>query len=103
MKKQYFLIAHRSGIVDSVYTEDSQPALEAATQKGYYMVEVDLRLAKDSIFIIQHAPTFKRYYGVDKLISSMGWQEISMLRSSEGGSKVLQFEDILKLCRGKYN
>jgi glycerophosphoryl diester phosphodiesterase len=101
LKKQYFLIAHRGGVVDSIHTENSRPALEAAIKRGYHMVEVDLRLTKDSILIIQHAPTFKRYYGVDKPVSSMTWQEISKLRSSEGGSKVLKFEEVLKLCSGK--
>ncbi|HET7115378.1 MAG TPA: glycerophosphodiester phosphodiesterase family protein [Hanamia sp.] len=100
-KKGYFLIAHRGGVIDSSNTEDSGPPIKAAITKGYDMIEVDLRLTKDSIFIIQHDPTFKRYYGVDKPVSSMTWNEISKLRSSKGGSKVLKFEDVLKICQGK--
>lgn len=65
------------------------------------MVEVDLRLTKDSILIIQHDPTFKRYYGVDSPVSSMTWDEISKLRSSKGGSIVLKFEEVLKVCEGR--
>lgn len=100
-KKEFFLIAHRGGVIDSNSTEDSRPPIEAAIKKGYDMIEVDLRLTKDSIFIIQHDPTFKRYYGVDKPVSSMTWNEIRKLRSSNGGSKVLKFEDVLKICNGK--
>lgn len=100
-KEGYFLIAHRGGVIDSTNTEDSGPPIEAAIKKGYDMIEVDLRLTKDSIFIIQHDPTFERYYGVNKPVSSMAWKEISKLRSSKGGSKVLKFEEVLKLCHGK--
>lgn len=100
-KNCYFLIAHRGGVIDSTNTEDSGPPIEAAIRKGYDMIEVDLRLTKDNVFIIQHDPTFKRYYGVDKPVSSMTWNEISKLRSSKGESKVLKFEEVLKLCQGK--
>lgn len=101
LKKNYFLIAHRGGIVDSTNIENSRSAIEAAIRKGYYMVEVDLRLTKDSVLIIQHARTFKHYYGVDKPVSSMTWDEISKLRSSQGGSKILRFEDVLEICKGR--
>ena len=63
------------------------------------MIETDLRLTKDSILIVQHDPTFKRYYGVDKSVDSMTWNEIIKLRSSLGGSSVLKFEEVLKNCR----
>ncbi len=99
--KEYFLIAHRGGIVNEHHIENSKAAIEAAILRGYDMVEVDLRLTKDRIFIIQHAPTFKRYYHVDKPVSSMTWEEISSLRSSVGESRVLKFEEVLKYCKGK--
>jgi hypothetical protein len=100
-KKSYFLIAHRGGIVDSINTPNSRPSIEAAIRKGYNMVEVDLRLTKDNVFIIQHDPTFKRFYGADKPVSSITWDGISKLRSSRDDSKVLRFEDVLKICKGK--
>ncbi|TKK71019.1 hypothetical protein FC093_04915 [Ilyomonas limi] len=98
-KTNYYLIAHRGGIVDSTNTENSLPALKAAISKGYSMVEVDLRITKDSILIVQHDPTFKRYYGVDRSPASMTWDEISKLRSSVGGSSVLKFEEVLENCK----
>ena len=101
LRKKYFLIAHRGGIINNINTENSRPAIEAAIRKGYYMVEVDLRLTQDSVLIIQHDPTFKRYYGVDKPVSSMTWEAISKLRSSRGGSKVLSFENVLRICKGR--
>lgn len=99
--QKYYLIAHRGGIINEANTENSRPAIEAAIRKGYYAVEVDLRLTKDSVLIIQHDPTFKKYYGIDKPVSSMTWNEISELQSSRGNSKVLRFEDVLKICEGR--
>ncbi|MEO8961215.1 MAG: glycerophosphodiester phosphodiesterase family protein [Ginsengibacter sp.] len=101
LKKTYYLIAHRGGVVDSTITDNSRTSIEAAIKRGYNMVEVDLRLTKDSILIIQHDPTFKRYYGLDKPVSSMTWDQTSQLRSSIGGDRVLRFEDVLKICKGR--
>src|SRR5690606_24765534 len=65
-QNSYHLIAHRGGIVDSLTAENSLPALKKASKDGYWMVEVDLRLTRDSVLIIHHDPNFKRYFGVDK-------------------------------------
>jgi glycerophosphoryl diester phosphodiesterase len=100
-QSSYYLIAHRGGVVDSTYTENGLPALLEAIKRGYNMVEVDLRVTKDSVLIIQHDNTFKRYYGVDRAVKEMTWEEISKLRSDKDSCKVLRFEDALKHCAGK--
>jgi len=97
----YFLIAHRGGIVDSSRAENSLPALQSAVKRGYDMVEVDLRLTKDGELIIQHDPDFRKYYNVNRRVTDMTWDEISRLRTDRGGSYVLRFEEVLKYCRGK--
>lgn len=99
-KKQLYLIAHRGGVVDSTKAENSLPALQAAFKHGYQMVEIDLRITKDSVFIIQHDRNFKRYFGVDRNVTDMTWAEIQKLKSSTG-SLVLSFEEALKYCSGK--
>ncbi|MEO9003121.1 MAG: glycerophosphodiester phosphodiesterase family protein [Ginsengibacter sp.] len=100
-KTDYYLIAHRGGVVDSTITDNSRTAIETAIKRGYDMVEVDLRLTRDSVLIIQHDPTFKRYYRVDKPVSSMTWKQVSQLRSSIAGDRVLRFEEVLKICKGR--
>ena len=75
----YYLIAHRGGVVDSTKAENSLPALKAAIKRGYKMVEIDLRLTKDSVLIIHHDMNFKRYFGVDKPVSETTWEEIGKL------------------------
>lgn len=97
----YHLIAHRGGVVDSVHAENSLPALEAAIKQGYWMVEVDLRLTKDGVFILQHDRSFKNHFGVDKMVSTLTWDEISKLRSDQGGSGVITLDEALRRCRGK--
>lgn len=91
----YKLIAHRGGVVDSVTAENSIQALEKASERGYWMVEVDLRLTKDSVLITHHDRNFKRYYGVDRQVSSMTWDEISKLKGDKNNT-VLKFEEVLK-------
>lgn len=64
------------------------------------MVEIDLRLTKDSVFIIQHDKNFKRYFGVERNVTDMTWAEIQNLKNNTG-SRVLSFEEALKYCSGK--
>jgi len=96
----YYLIAHRGGVVDSNRAENSLPAIEAAVERGYKMVEIDLRLTKDSVLIIHHDKNFKRYFGLDKEVSEMNWEDIRKLKSNTG-SRVLKFEEALQYCSGK--
>ncbi|MBX3253462.1 MAG: glycerophosphodiester phosphodiesterase family protein [Chitinophagaceae bacterium] len=99
-KAKYYLIAHRGGVVDSTKAENSMPALEAAFKRGYKMVEIDMRLTKDSVLIIHHDPNFKRYFAVDRKVTEMTWPEIQQL-TGVTGSKVLLLEDALAYCSGK--
>lgn len=97
----YYLIAHRGGVVDSSRAENSLPALKAAIERGYKMVEIDMRLTKDSVLIIHHDMNFKRYFGLDKPVSETNWEEIKKIKSNAGGSRVLKFEEALQYCSGK--
>jgi len=97
---KYYLIAHRGGVVDSVTAENSTSALSKAAERGYRMVEIDLRLTKDSVLITQHDNNFKRLFGVDAIVSEMTWEQISKLKGPKGNS-VLTFESVLQQCEGK--
>jgi len=95
--KDYQLIAHRGGVVDGLAAENSLQALQKAVEKGYWMVEVDLRLTKDSVLVTHHDRTFTRYYGVDKTLDSMTWAEVRELKGDRD-NRVLQFEEVLRFC-----
>lgn len=98
--KGLYLIAHRGGVVDSTRPENSKPALKEAYRRGYQMVELDLRLTKDSVFILHHDKNLKRYFGIDREITDMTWAEIRRLKSNKG-TQILQLEEALKYCKGR--
>src|SRR5690554_1679445 len=98
VSSDYRLIAHRGGVVDSLTAENSLQALQKAAAKGYWMVEVDLRLTGDSVLVTHHDRNFKRYYGVDKALGSMTWEEVGQLKGDKG-NRVLLFEEVLRFCR----
>ena len=99
-KEKYHLVAHRGGVVDEHTPENSHASIEKAIAHGYWMIEIDVRLTKDNVMIINHDRDFKRYYNLDRAVDQMTWGEIKKLRSAKG-QKVLKFEDALKLCQGK--
>ena len=98
--KDFRLIAHRGGVVDSTADENSMQALEKAAARGYWMVEIDVRLTKDGMLITHHDNTFKRSFGVDSTVPSMTWADISKFRN-EKGYRVLSLDEVLKFCKGK--
>ncbi|WP_188133628.1 glycerophosphodiester phosphodiesterase family protein [Chitinophaga sp. CF418] len=98
--KSFRLIAHRGGIVDSTTDQNSLQALTKAIAKGYWMVEIDMRMTKDSVLVTHHDKTFKNSFGLDSAVSSMTWQNISKLRNANG-YRVLKLEEVLQQCKGK--
>lgn len=99
-KHGYLLIAHRGGVVDSLREENSQEALQEAINRGYYMVETDVRLTSDSVLVTHHDANLKRTFGIDTLLSDMTWKELSTLRNKHG-YRILLFEDVLKMAEGQ--
>lgn len=99
--KQYKLIAHRGGIVDGAHAENSPGSIEAAIARGYWMIEVDIRMTKDGEPILQHDPDFRRFYGEGRRVEEMTWTEISKLRAVPGGTSPIHFRDVCRMCEGK--
>src|SRR5262245_11181909 len=95
------LIAHRGGIVDDRFAENSAPSLEAAIRRGYWMAEIDVRESKDGHLVVQHDPDFERFYGVNRNVSDMTWSEISRLRARPGNSRPLEFHELAALAKGR--
>ena len=97
LNPDYYLIAHRGGVVEGDIPENSLIALKMAAERGYRMVEIDMRLTKDNVFITQHDNSFRRYYGIDRKVNDMTWAEIRRLKS-QSGSKVQKLENVLRVC-----
>ena len=95
------LIAHRGGIVDPNYAENSPGAVEAAIRRGYWMIETDVRESKDGHLVVQHDPDFTDFYGDPRLVADMTWDEIKQLRAEPGGSRPIEFHELAALCKGR--
>jgi hypothetical protein len=98
---QFKLIAHRGGIVDDAHAENSPKSLQAAIERGYWMVEVDIRRTRDGEPVLQHDADFARYYGHPAKVEDMSWAEVSRLRATPGGSKPIHFREACAMCEGK--
>jgi glycerophosphoryl diester phosphodiesterase len=96
-----FLIAHRGGMVGNEHAENSPASVEAAIKRGYQMIEVDIRRTKDGRAIIQHDPTFKRFFGVDRTVDDMTWDEITKLRATPGNTRPMDFAELCTRCAGR--
>jgi len=97
----YRLIAHRGGIVDDNYIEHSLDGLKAAIDRGYWMVEVDVRETKDGFPIVHHDANFSRYYGDSRQVAEMTWSQIQELRSTPGNARPLLLDEFIEACQGK--
>ena len=95
------LIAHRGGIVEGKYTENSEKAIEAAVDRGYHMLELDLRETKDGKIILHHDQTFQRFYGIEKQVADMTWEEIKSLRATPGNTRPLLLDEAAALCQDR--
>lgn len=98
---KFKLIAHRGGVVEGQYPENSAASVNEAIKRGYWMIEVDIRETKDGKAIAQHDPDFQRFYGHPGKASEMTWDEIKKLRSNPGNAQPLLFEELVQLCKGK--
>ena len=100
-KNRVHLIAHRGGIVDEGRIENNIPAIEEAIERGYAMLEVDIRESKDGQLVVHDDANFRRFYNDPRKVADLTWDEIKQLRSEPGGLRPLLFEEFAKVCRGK--
>ncbi|MFN0169773.1 MAG: glycerophosphodiester phosphodiesterase [Bryobacteraceae bacterium] len=94
-------IAHRGGVVDARYSENSPASLEAAIQHGYWMIESDIRETRDGRLITHHDPDFKRFYNDPRKVSDLTLAEIRKLRAEPGGTPPMTFTELVNACKGR--
>lgn len=95
------LIAHRGGVVDERFPENSPGSVEEAIRRGYWMIEVDLQPSRDGRIIVHHDENFLRFYGEPARVIELGWDRIVRLRARPGGSRPLQFHELAALACGR--
>ena len=52
------IIAHRGGVVGEEFAENSPAEIEAAVERGYWMVELDIRESRDGRLVVYHDEDF---------------------------------------------
>jgi hypothetical protein len=94
-------IAHRGGVVDARYSENSPASLEAAVRNGYWMIESDIRETKDGRLVTHHDPDFTRFYGDPRKVADLTLAEIRKLRANPGGTAPMTFAELVDACKGR--
>ncbi len=94
-------IAHRGGVVDKRYSENSLASLEAAVRAGYWMIESDIRETKDGRIITHHDPDFQRFYGDGRKVADLTFAEVRRLRAQPGGTAPMTFAELVDACKGR--
>jgi len=94
-------IAHRGGVVEARFSENSPGSLEAAVSHGYWMIESDIRETRDGRIITQHDPTFMRFYGDPRKVTDLTLTEVRELRATPGGTPPMTFRELIEACRGR--
>lgn len=97
----YRLIAHRGGVVEEQFPDNSRGALEAALARGYWMLEVDIRETKDGVAVMRHDPDLKLYHDDARKVQDLTWAELQPLRSKLADQPLLRFEELVIACKGK--
>ncbi|MDM1292724.1 hypothetical protein HX021_00255 [Sphingobacterium sp. N143] len=92
------LIAHRGGIVDAQTDENSISSIKKAADRGYWMVELDVRMTKDAVLVVQHDNDLKRFFNLDKKVDACSWNELKSFRSANG-HQVQQLKTMLALLK----
>ena len=97
----YKLIAHRGGIVEDKYDEFDPASIKAAIDRGYFMLEIDVRETKDGVLMLCHDDNFARYFNDARKIKDLTWQEIKQLKPVRGNYRPVSLEELAQMCTGK--
>ena len=93
---RYRLIAHRGGVVEGRHPENSAAAVAGAVDRGYAMVEIDVRLSADGEIVCFHDERVRRR--MRRVASSR--LTLPELRRRAGGW-ILTLEQMVELCEGR--
>lgn len=89
------------------YPENSIPAIESCIRMGVDMVEIDLRLTKDSVLVLSHDRKLDRCTTGTGLVSDYTFEELRQfdLKAGHGiprpGIKIPSFREALEVCKDR--
>ena len=97
--KAHKLIAHRGGVVEEKFPDNTFAALKAAVARGYTAVECDIRETKDGVLVMQHDPDLKLNFGDPRKIFETTWEELSRLRTKVADQPLRRFDEWVQAAR----
>src|SRR3712207_1634107 len=98
---QFLLIAHRGGVLEGKFPDNSMAALQAALERGYRCIELDVRESRDGYAVMRHDADLRAHYGDERSVGQLTWAELQRLRSSDGRHGLLSFEEAIEACKNK--
>ena len=98
---EVYVIAHRGGVVDENHAENSRAAILSAIERGYWMIEVDIRETRDGRAILHHDADFRRFYNDPRRVEEVNWDEIQELSSEINGERPILFSEAAALAEGR--
>lgn len=94
---QPLLIAHRGGYVTDGAPENSLASVKLAAERGYGMLEVDIRETKDHIIVCFHDNDMNEDIGIDNTIENLTFDELSKLRYRDTDERIVTLDEYLEL------
>lgn len=99
-----FVVAHRGDWRHA--PENSLQAIRNCMEMGVDMVEIDVRLTNDSVFVLMHDDTIDRTTNGTGRVSEMTWAQLSKLYLKDGigaltQHKIPTLEQALEVARGR--
>lgn len=95
----YQLLAHRGGVVEDKFPDNSAAALQAAVARSYRGLEIDIRETKDGVLVMQHDPDLQLNFGDPRKIIECTWDELRPLRTKLGQQPLWTFDDVVRTAR----
>jgi glycerophosphoryl diester phosphodiesterase len=94
-------MAHRGGVVSGSMPEGSLSSARAAIERGYDLLELDVRESADGEPVLHHDRDFGRSCGDERLVNALTVAEMRRLRFRGTAESPGTFEEVLALCRGR--
>ena len=95
----YRLIAHRGGVVEDKFPDNSAAALKAAVARGYWMLEVDIRETKDGMLVMQHDPDLVLNFGDSRRIFETSFTDLAPLRTKIAAQPIQTFDELVRAAK----
>ncbi|MCG8416164.1 MAG: glycerophosphodiester phosphodiesterase family protein [Pseudomonadales bacterium] len=91
------VIGHRGGAVVEGIPENSLASLRLAAERGYAMVEIDVRATSDGVPVSFHDDELEEHVGVRGSIEAMSYAEVQQLHYLEGEEhRLLSLDESLR-------